>query len=860
MNSTLQSPSVWNNASALPGEVDERLAADGSVRPHWKLVSDHISSLGHDALAECSSAVDQFIRENGVTFHASDNANDVGRDRPWQLSVVPFVVSADQWQQLSDGLAARTRLLQTILVDLLGEQRLIREGIVPGELLWSNPSFYRAYHQLDDSQQKLHITAADLARDADGVWRVVGDRTRAPSGLGYLLENRVVTSRVMPKLIRRSNTLRLASFFESLRDHLNSLAYTARDNPRVAMLSPPTGSYREFEDNYLARYLGLTVAQGSDLAVRSGELNLKTLGGLLPIQVLWRHISDRRCDSLELDPDSSEGVTGLLRCVRRNSVAVVNTIGSVLVQTPGLIPYLDAAHQFFYNSPLELQSPKTYWCGDPEHFRYVMANLETLKFRSAFRVSGEAAISLRDSQPDARASFLQKLQANPGGFVAQEPLKFSKTPVWTGERIESKKVALRSFQLMTPMGVKVLPGGLARVGENEVDLSRSPVSGQMTLDCWVTSGSPVDHDKTLLPDSKTVVKLRRGGDELPSRIAEHLYWLGRYAERGESIARVMHSTLIRIAGEENWEMLPEVRRLIHRLASMGQIEPGFAVDSFAANLPQVEQTLPASILDREQPRGLIRTMDSVLQNATAVRNRLSREVYRIVQRAAHDLSQPSIPNFGSSVPVDGEQAGLLSVGESIERVERLVVDLLALAGLASENLVRTHAWQFLELGRRLERAEQICELLVTMVCPATEQGKAICEAVLETTDSLVTYRSRYINLMQLAPVIDILVTDETNPRSLRYQLDAIDSLMNALPRLDGPVGLDANGRIVVDLLYQVTIADPRDLCEMADDGSLKRLQKLLENFLKELPRLAEGITARYLIHTETRQILTGTGR
>lgn len=849
MNTTLQNHSVWNDQAGSAQNYYERCGPDGGVRPHWSMLTQHIDALGRPALRERSAAIEQFVRENGVTFHADETSE--GRDRPWNLSVVPFVLGAAEWQTLSAGLVGRTRLLETVLADLLGEQRLIREGVIPGELLWANPFFNRTYHDLESGQRKLHISATDLARGSDGIWRVTGDRTRAPSGLGYLLENRVVTSRVMPTLIRRSNTLRLASFFESLKDHLYSLATTHRENPRVVLLTPPSGSYREFEDTYLARYLGLTLIQGSDLAVRGGELNLKTLGGLQPIQVLWRHVSDRRCDPLELDPTSREGVTGLLGCVRRKSVSVVNTIGSVLVQTPALLPYLDAAHQFFFGNQLQLTSARTYWCGDPEHRNYVMNHLDTLNFRNAFAVSGGAATVLSELSLAEREQFVGQLSAKPESYIAQERLDFSTTPVWTGESIEPRKVTLRSFQLSTTSGVNVLPGGLARVGQDQLELSRSPVSGQMTQDCWVISDRPVDEHKTLLADSTTVVKLRRGGNELPSRVAEHLYWLGRYAERAEAIARVVRTTLARIAGEENWNKLPEVRLLIRMLAKMGQIEPSFAVESFVANLPHVEHTLPMSVLDRDQPRGLVRTMEVVMRNTIAVRDRLSSEAFRIVQRASQELTESTQPLVSSTE---------ISIGEAIERVGRLIVDLLALAGLTNESVVRTHVWQFLELGRRLERAEHTCDLLIATLCPPTDNGKPICEAVLQITDSLMTYRSRYMNLTRLAPVIDLVVTDETNPRSLRFQLDRIATLMDKLPTVEGPVGLDAIQRIVIDLQYRVTTADPIALCKTSQDGTLDQLKTLLKQIADDLPRLAEGVNARYLIHTESQQFLTGTGR
>jgi uncharacterized alpha-E superfamily protein len=543
----------------------------------------------------------------------------------------------------------------------------------------------------------------------------------------------------------------------------------------------------------------------------------------------------------------------MLDCVRRESVAVVNSIGSVLAQTPALMPYLDAAHEFFHGGSLPLPASETYWCGDAEHLAYVLEHADRLIFRNAMSVSSQPAKTTAGMTDEQRQAFLAELKEQPEDYVAHQPLPYSRTPVWSAGQIRSPKVALRTFQLLTEGDVQVLPGGLARVGQDELELSRSPVIGQMTLDCWVTSDTPIEEHQSLLPDSDAPIRLRRSGDELPSRVAEHLYWLGRYAERAEGIARALRTTLSRIAGEEDWGSRPEIRRLVYALASMGQIEASFAVDSFAANMPQVEQTLPDSILDRDQPRGLIRTMDSVMHNATAVRDRLSVDAYRIVGRAYQELKAP-VSAVSASAP------SRVSIDQAIERVGTLVVDLLALAGVFSESFVRTHAWQFLELGRRIERADQLCDLLATTLCPATKDGKAICLAVLETTDSSMTYRSRYLNLVRLAAVIDLLVTDETNPRSLRFQLDRITELMEQLPSVEGPVGLDAIQRIVLDMQYHVTTADPTGLAQPAEDGKLQTLDALLRRVSESLPRLSEGINARYLIHTEAQQFLTGTGR
>ncbi len=368
---------------------DEYRDASGGTRPAWKEIGPALDRLGFEGLRIRATEANNMVHESDANFRVISDQ----QSRPWHLAVVPFVLDAECWAHLEAGVQQRVRLLESILGDLLGPQRLLRERVLPAELLSANPEFYRCYHDLPVLGNRLSLTATDLARDDDGRWWVTGDRTRAPSGLGYTLENRVITSRVMPTLIRSSNVTRLASFFAALQRHLNSLAPRMRDNPRVAIMTPGKESYRYVEDAYLARYLGYTMVQGRDLAVRGNRLNLKTLGGLLPIEVIWRHVTDSLCDPLELDPHSNLGVTGLLQTIRSGAVAVTNVVGSSLVQMPALLPYLPAASRYFFGEELKLPSIATYWCGTEEGRRHVLNHLDQLLIRPAFVVSGAPPLS-----------------------------------------------------------------------------------------------------------------------------------------------------------------------------------------------------------------------------------------------------------------------------------------------------------------------------------------------------------------------------------------------------------------------------------------------------------------------------------
>ncbi len=904
MSTTLAPPLSLANYEKLAGRFDECRGGDGQIRPHWQAIEKSLNEIGVSGLNDRTSQIEQLIRENGLTFQVDSSQNpSTGNElfpnssrrsdglsvagepsRPWQLGTIPVVFNDQDWSALAAGLSQRVRVLEAVLADLLGPQHLVTERIIPPELVWGNPRFYRSYHQLgrgpksiaDEASamrgpladQRLHVTAFDLVRGDNGGWWVTGDRTRAPSGLGYLLENRIVLSRALPHLHRRANVRRLAPFFESLRTHFRSLAPRLRDNPRVALLTPGPGSYREFEDAYLARYLGYTLVQGRDLAVRGDRLNVKTLGGLLPIEVLWRHVSDRKCDPLELDPTSLEGCTGLLQTIRSGQVSVINSIGTALAEMPALMPFLPASARKLLGEELILPSVATYWCGDEGPRRFVLENLDKLIIRSAYAINETKPSTPAYMTAAEKADLVREIKAFPNRFVGQERLSHSLTPTWIDGKLRPWHLTLRSFQLQTVDGIEVLPGGLARVSPKPDLLGRSPTSGQLTQDCWIISDDVVDHEATLLSPDMEMIRLRRSGSELPSRVAEHLFWLGRYAERCESVARLLRTTLTRLAGEDDFDELFEMPRLVKALAAMGQLEPDYAIEGLGLAMPQLDTMLPNSVFDGDASRGLQSAAIGTLRNASAVRDRISLDAYRILRSLHSEIVQP-VPPRGASV-----------IG-AIERLNQCITLLLAFSGLAAESLTRTHGWRFVLLGRRIERARQTAELLAATITMPMKNESSLCEAILDATDSLMTYRSRYLAIVQPAPTIDLLVTDESNPRSLRFQLQDIEQVLLELPTSSSQVGLGADERIAADLMRRLLVADVNKLsrCELAvanvekpldsvvgkpeTPGSpqpeLQRhaLAELLEQICVGMPKLANSIEARYLIHTSVSQSLTG---
>ncbi len=786
---------------------------------------------------------DRSVRESGATFNAIGDID--GQSRPWQLSVVPLAFDASTWTRLEAGLQQRMRVLEAVLSDILGPQRLLKERIIPAELLWSNPLFKRAYHDLPPAGGlRLHVTATDLARDSKGAWWVTGDRTRAPTGLGYLLENRILTSRLLPQLIRQSNVRRLASFFDRLRGRMRSLASTKQENPRVVILTPGDNSYRYFEDTYLARYLGFTLVQGRDLAVRGNRLNLKTLGGLLPIEVLWRHVSDDKCDPLELDPSSLEGVTGLLQAIRGGTVAVANCIGSTLVQMPALLPFLPAASRFLLSEELVLPNIATYWCGGEKEKQYVLANLDSLVVRPALAVSDSKPLVPSQLSAPAKKELIAAIQANPHRYVAQPHCQRSTTPVWNNGQLESWHMALRTFHVQSADSIDVMPGGFVRVSPQSESLDHSITSGRLGQDCWVIDDKPVDQETTLLPPPGTLIRLTRSGAELPSRVAENLFWLGRNVERAESTARLLRTTMVRLAGETNIGELKELPRLTAAIAAVGQIEPDYAIAGLVSSLPPLDRMLPSSIFDRQPPRGLQMSVLNAADKASAVRDRISLDAYQIVMRLKAELTLP-------------RAAHTIDIGGSIETLNQLIRDLLAFAGLASESITRTHGWRFLQLGRRIERAYQTAELLAATLVRSESDERSLFESVLEATDSLMTYRTRYLLSLQPAPVLDLLITDQSNPRSIAFQVQAIEKLVSQMPIDAAEVTLGSDQKAAEYLSYVIRKSDPYQLATCDANMHRRNLNDLLQILIEALPALSDAVSARYLIHTGQEQTLTG---
>src|SRR6202142_338397 len=537
------------------GESYDELSGDGvNPRAHWAHLMESLRAIGPEELQRRWGRAERRIRENGITYNIY--SDPLGANRPWKIDVVPFLISADEWRFIEAGIIQRAQLLSLVLEDLYGAQNLVADGHFPAALLYANPAFLRPLVGVPvPAHTYLHMLAVDLARSPDGQWWVLADRTQAPSGSGYALENRIIVSDVLPVLFRTSNVLRLAPFFRAQREALTDLAQ--RDNPRIVLLTPGPLNETYFEHSYIARYLGFTLVQGADLTVRKRRVYLKTVDGLEKVDVILRRVDDSFCDPLELRGDSLLGVPGLVDATVAGNVKVAKALGSGLIETAAIMPFLPGLCTQLLGEKLKLPSVATWWCGQPYALDWVLDHLDSVVVKPAFPSRGMEPVFGHELAHAEKGKFAEQLRARPHEYVAQEQVALSTAPVWDNGCLNSRSVVLRTYVLNTGSGWIAIPGGLVRVAEAEGSVV-SMQRGGHSKDAWVLWDSPVDSFSMLRPRNEPV-ELRRLPRVVPSSVADNVFWLGRYVERAQNIARVFRAMIPRVRRADEAELACLVR-------------------------------------------------------------------------------------------------------------------------------------------------------------------------------------------------------------------------------------------------------------------------------------------------------------
>ena len=778
------------------GSADELIDAQGQVRRVWRPFLSYLARLNQDELAERFARGDQYLQDAGVFFRLYSDEGSTERD--WPLSHIPVLVEEQEWRGICQGLIQRAELLEQVLADLYGENRLVQEGYLPSVLVAQNPEWLRPMVGIEPrGGHFLHFLAFELGRGPDGVWWVLGDRSQAPSGAGFALENRVATARVFSDFFANANVHRLANFFRQFREALQ--AHQSEKEGRVAILTPGPLNESYFEHAYIARYLGFMLLEGEDLTVENGQLLVRTVAGLKPLSILWRRLDASFADPLELHEHSHLGTPGLVNVLRQGNVTLVNALGSGILETRALLAFLPRIARHLLGEELKLPNIATWWCGQTSEREHVLAHLNEMTLSGAFATGvpfemervPEGPMPRPEHGVQARSEWLKQSGRH---LVGQEAVTLSTTPAHLEGALVPRPMTLRVFLARTPQGWQVMPGGYARIGKTADPAAIAMQQGGSVADVWIVSEKPVEAYSLVSSAEKEPYQRIQFG-VLPSRAADNLFWLGRYVERTEGLLRLLRAYHLRLAETDNPES-PLLTHITEHLTTYGV---------------QAEE-VPST--------GLVQAIQCAVFSAGKVRDRFSVDGWI----ALKDLSEDALRL---------ERQRVLGGDVAARKLGQLLRQSNAFSGLVHENMYRFTGWRFLAIGRSLERASMLAGALAHFADPAAPEGAL--ELMVEIGDSAMTHRRRYWASTIRETVVDLLACDLQNPRSLHYHVTVLRDQIAQLPHSETNGVKSRLLRSTIRVHTQLATATP-------DELNSEALRSLRSQFWE----LSDQLTQTYL--------------
>ncbi|MBF0455601.1 MAG: circularly permuted type 2 ATP-grasp protein [Magnetococcales bacterium] len=829
----------------LSGGWDEMFSSDGMVRPVWQEILEQLEQMGLEQVGQHHVECQRLLRESGLTHNLYGSGNST--KRLWELDLLPYPIDNQEWLQLERGLQQRVRLLGRILTDLTGPEKLLKDGTLPAELFFSHPAWHPTWkgaHPPEPKTAPLTFCAIDLVRGGDGRFFVQSDHLDTPSGLGFVLENRMILSRVVPGFFKKLNVRRLLPFFSSLRSNLELLSPNNQEDPHIILMADAKAQETHFEQVFLANYLGLTLAQSDDLTIRNGRLTLKTLDGLRPVDVILRRVADMECDPLELFGECRQGVAGLIHALRRGSLAMANPLGTGMMENLGLIPFLPNLCRTLLGEELLLPSTPTWWCGDRLQYQYVKDNFDQLVIKPLRPLAREPAVSGAQLDKTQREQLLERIRRNPAQYVGQQRFLSGTTPILSSDRIKPEAMVIRTFITANSENMEVLPGGLVRLSSREGALKEGR---NISKGVWVLSDEPAP----LKPRVRSLRPIEEAPlvGELPSRVAENLFWIGRYAERAEYSIRIIRVILLlwnEESGLPDDQRLHCLRSLLVAFAQITGAAPGFLGKEKEAFLADPEKELLAAIVDNKRNNSLSNTLESLVYSAQTVRERFSVDTWQVIQEIIKRLEglQPS-PH--------------LKLKNMRREIDAIITLLMVFSGQTIESMTQGQGWRFINSGRRLERAIFTIGLVEGTLAKEihTQHESAIFECLLSITESLITFRRRYRSRLEARPVLDLILLDETNPRSLAFQIQALDDHTAHLPRARHlPSHRSPEGRLTLEALSALRLAVPEQLASLSREEAYRpNLAHLLSHISTLLPLYSVTLSNSFFQHTQLRKRL-----
>ena len=801
-------PALIEGYEPPEGVADELLKPDGSLRPVWRPLIEHAARLSPESLAQRFARGDQYLRDAGVYYRQYSDSGST--ERAWPLSHIPVMIGQDEWSNLAEGIAQRADLLERVIADLYGPAELVKSGAIPATLVAQNPEWLRPIVGLKpQSDHFLHFIAFEIGRSPDGSWFVLGDRTQAPSGAGFALENRMATARVFPDFYARAHIERLAGFFAMFRSALNEQRRDA--GGRVAILTPGQNTDTYFEHAYIARYLGIMLLECEDLKVVDGRLMVRTINGLEPVSVLWRRLDSRFADPLELDEDSALGTPGMVSALRSRNVTMMNCLGSGVLEARALMAFLPRICRELTGEELKLPNIATWWCGQESERQYVRENLERMMIGPAlstklpFDIDASTVFGGK-FRTAAQVPIGEWLEAEGTTLVGQEAVTLSTTPAMIDGQIVPRPVIVRVFAARTRNGWAVMPGGYARIGRTEDPTALAMQDGGSVADVWVVSDTEVERPS--LADTDATPFVRRLPGRLPARAADNLFWLGRYVERADFALRLLRAYHLRRT-EAGPVATPLLQKVEPFLLTLGHpLEP--AISDTLIDLFEQARNCATKVRDRFSTDGWT-ALDELAETARA----LSAEV--AAQQPA--MTQEIGPDGASQSQAAAPHPVVASEVDASRQLSQLLRQLAGFTGLVYDNMFRFAGWRFLTMGRALERAELMMTLLTEFSDHDAPPGSY--DLAIEVGDSVMTHRRRYSVDVTRNTAVDLLALDTDNPRSVMFQISQLKEQQSHLRRRD-TASMSEAARSILKLETRLAISTPEavtrdDFRQIGDD-------------------------------------------
>ena len=828
--------------NSLPSDLNESIDADGNWHEAWSPVLTALSHFDKAQITSCQHELQRRYRENGLAFGATIRRQ--AGHRPWNLDLMPQMMAGADWHKLESGLQQRARLKSALLKDLYGEQRVLREGIVPAKAVFAHNGFIESAVGIPIFDS-MPLYSADVSRSPSGDWYVADDICQAPNGIGYALENRLILSGVLSSLYRHSRIRRVAEYFKHMRDVLFK---NVDSNARCVILGYGASHHYHFEQAYLSKYLGYTLVQINDLTVRGKHAWLKTVDGMQRVDIIFRFVDDVDIDPMAGDGNNTQGVPGLLHAAREGGVIVVNPIGAAAIENPAFNAWLPELCQFLLDEPIELLGTPTYWLGNEHHKQWVETHFKTLLIRDIDTRSQLQDPALMSDEAIATLRF--QISEQPERFIAQERIGRSSTPTLITETIEPRQLTMRMYLMSKDDSYRVMPGGLGLLDMQVGGGRRNIRDMESSKDIWVVSDRSVPHD-TLLETKKNNAAFRIVDGELPSSVAESLFWLGRYAERIESSARVLQGVCLHLRSDERFQdddsAAASLAALLKSTTEVTGTLPGFVGNGGRKKIADPNKELLSLLSNVDKMGSLPNTLESMSYSAATVRDRLSSDMLRVIN---------SLEDHHDELVALHKQSSLLdsiTLNSTIERLNALLFSIAAFSGLARENMTQGDGWRFLQIGKRIERTSHTSVLLSTVFSQYRENTYAL-EDLLSVLCSVMTYRSRYRTLIEPSLVLNLLVADETNPRSLGYQLKNLEAEIQLLPGRRKPDYQEPALRTATEGLARTRLIDPVSL--LRQDNQSQQKLKVFFSTIKKVPEdIANAISAQYFTHTEVPNVL-----